>query len=211
MKCVATFALVVLSCVPAMAQFGGMGGMGGGMPAQPKSIEVELLEMEQEADKAALKEALALQARQGMKPAHRGQADVAALPDFIAKKKEAITARDAELRKLSGPRPPAATAAQKQPQVDWQASIEKSENARIEAQLLQTQVTLLEPELAKAIQALAAAEHEASADEKQRAKADEARKGYEKIKTEYLEHSKRLRMEERQSGGMGGGFGGGFR
>ena len=69
MKSMATFALVVLLCVPAKAQYGGMGGMGGRPAAtQAQSIELDLLEMEQEADKAALKEALLIQARQGMKP-----------------------------------------------------------------------------------------------------------------------------------------------
>ena len=53
MKNVATFALVVLACVPARAQYGGMGGMGGAPATQSRSIEVEFLEMEQEADKTA--------------------------------------------------------------------------------------------------------------------------------------------------------------
>ena len=66
MKSMATFALIALLCVPARAQFGGMGG--GGTATQARSIELELLEMEQEADKAALKEAFLLQARQGMQP-----------------------------------------------------------------------------------------------------------------------------------------------
>src|SRR4051812_40714709 len=104
MKSVAAFALVVLSCVPAKAQFGGMEGMGGLPAAQAQSIEVELLEMEQAADKTALKEALLAQAREGMKPVPAADPEktwfverAAALRDFIAKKKEAITARAAEI------------------------------------------------------------------------------------------------------------------
>jgi hypothetical protein len=216
MKSLATFALVVLFCVPARAQFGGMGG-GGGIPAtQAQSIETQLLEMEQEADKMALKDALLLQARQGMEPKSERQDHIVVLRDFIAKKKDAISNRDAELKKLRSSRTVAATAGRKQPQFDLQASIESSEKARIESQLLQAQVNLLEPELSKAIDALAAAEHEANKDEKQRSKADDARKVYEKIKAQYVEHSKKLRLEQQQSGGMGGmigmgGMGGGMR
>ena len=103
MKYVATFALVVLLCGPAKAQYGGMGGMGGRAAAQAQTIELELLEMEQEADKAALKEAFLAQARHGMKPAaglrqEEKQAldeEITALHAFIAGKKEAITARAA--------------------------------------------------------------------------------------------------------------------
>src|SRR4051812_31182358 len=104
MKSMATFALIALLCVPAKAQFGGMGG--GGTATQARSIELELLEMEQEADKAALKEAFLFQARQGLQPIQGTDPekrqlaeDAAALRDFIAKKKEAIIERAAEVRK----------------------------------------------------------------------------------------------------------------
>ncbi|MHC5538809.1 hypothetical protein ACYOEI_11355 [Singulisphaera rosea] len=186
----------------------------GGMPAaQPKSIETELLEMEQEADKTALKEALVLQARQDMKSLSGPEQQVAAeqaktLADFIDRKKKAIIGRNAELRELRNPKVAAAAAAAKPAQFDWRAAIEKSENARIESQLHQAQVSLLEPELASAIEELAGAEHAAGKDEKLSAKADEARKAYEKIKAQYLEHSKQLRLEQQEAGGMGGGMGG---
>ena len=79
MKRLAAFALVILSCAPAKAQFGGMGGMGGGMAVRPmtpaESIDLEIMQMEQEADKAALKEALLAQARLGMKPVPGGKAE----------------------------------------------------------------------------------------------------------------------------------------
>lgn len=211
MRSLATFALVVLSCVPARAQFGGMGG---GPAAQPKSVEVELLEMEQEADKTALKEAFLLQARQDMRLLAGPEQEVSAkeaqiLAKFIEKKTRTISDRDAELRKMRNPKAAtAATAVGKPAQFDWKAAIETSENARIESQLHQAQVSLLEPELATAIQELADAEYAASKDEKLRAKADEARKTYEKIKAQYLEHSKQLRVEQQQAGGMGGGMGG---
>ena len=77
MKRVATFTLLVLLCVPAKAQFGGMGGMGGGVAGRPmtpaESIDLEIVQMEQEADKTALKEALLAQARLGMKPVPGGK------------------------------------------------------------------------------------------------------------------------------------------
>src|SRR4051794_16819595 len=104
MKSLTAFALAILFCVPARAQFGGMGGTGGRPAAPAPSIEVEILEMEQEADKAALKEALLLQAREGIKTnqaderENRRAADAAAaLRHFIAGKKEVITARAAEI------------------------------------------------------------------------------------------------------------------
>ncbi|SIO56771.1 hypothetical protein SAMN05444166_5292 [Singulisphaera sp. GP187] len=71
--------------------------------------------------------------------------------------------------------------------------------------------------MSKAIDALATAEFAASDDETQQAKAEAARKEYEKIKAKYIVFSKRLQLEQRelqsiqQSIGMGGGMGGGFR
>jgi hypothetical protein len=46
MKSPTTFLLVVLARAPAMAQNGGMGGLGAVPAGQAKSLEVELLEME---------------------------------------------------------------------------------------------------------------------------------------------------------------------
>jgi hypothetical protein len=171
--------------------------------------------MEQEADKAALKEALQVQARLGLNFMPEPEEQVVALRKFIAGKKEAITTRDAELRKASTSKTAATNSTDKQPQFDLRANVENAENARIDAQLHEAQIQLLEPELAKAIELLAAAEHEAGRNEKHRLKADEARKVYDKIKAEYVKHSKELRVHQQQSGGMAvggmGGMGGGFR
>lgn len=223
MKSVATFAGVFLACVPAMAQFGGLGGMG--RPAQPQAqnIELELLDMEQDADKTALKEAFLLQARQGMQPAPEDEFRKRALEersvllrDFIARKKDAITARSAELadKRTASRRLPAAARARPPLDADRQAAIEKYEKAKVEAELLQAQVALLEADLKEAVQTLAKAELAASFDESERPKADAARKAYEKIKGMVVEYNKRLRLEQQamQSmqmmgfGGMGGGF-----
>lgn len=227
MKSTATFALVVLVCIPAKAQFGGMGGMAA--RAQAQSIEIELLEMEQEADKTALKEALLLQARQGMQPIRGTEPekkqfaeDAAVLRDFIARKKEAITERASQLTKtrVASRRVPATPAV---PPADQKASrqelVEKIERAQIDIQLLEAEALLLRTPLDEAVQALAKAEVAASRDEAERPKAEAARKEYEKIRANVVEQSKRLQLErlELQSmnqmlgmGGMGG-MGGGFR
>jgi hypothetical protein len=233
MKSMATFALVLLLCVPARAQLGGMGGVGGVPLMQAKSIEVELLEIEQEADKAALKEALLLQAKQGMKPM-RGTdpekrqfaEETAALRDFIAEKKTVITRRADELNKFRVMGPSAAASVnrgekrgngEQQVKVDQQASYEKYAEAQVNAQLLETQVNLLQEPLNSAIQALANAEIAASNDGSKAATVEAARKEFEKIKAKYVGYQKQL-QEERLGmrlmggmGGMGGGMGGGFR
>jgi hypothetical protein len=232
MKSMATFALVVLLCVPAKAQYGGMGGH----PAtQAQSIEIDLLEMEQEADKSALKEALLIQARQGMRPIQgtdpekrQFAEDTVALRDFIAKKKEAITARAAEMRKsrIAGSLPAARNVrvdqqakSDQQAKVDRQATYEKYAEAQIDVQLLEAQLALLQEPLNAAVQALAAAELAASNDESQRAKAEAARKEFEKIKARYVGFNKRLQAEQQELQSMGmmagmpgmGGMGGGMR
>lgn len=230
MKYFAAFALVVLFCIPAKAQMGGMGG-GGGMgerpAALPRNIETEILELEQEADKAALKEALLLQAREDMK-VFRGSddqkkeiaEDAAALRDFIAKKKETLTARAAKLAesRTGGRQTPAARAAQPPRDVDSQDAIEGYEKAKVEVQLLQAQVNLLQPELTKAIDELAAADLAASTDLTRRDIADAARKEYDKLKARVVDLNKQLyreqqvvlpmqmQMQRMGFGGMGGGF-----
>jgi hypothetical protein len=227
MKSLTAFALVVLACVPAKAQLGGMGGMGGRPAAQAQSIEAEILEMQQEADKAALKEALGLQAREGMKPIRGAERqhsdeDAVALRDFIVKKKEAITARAAEIldKRTGGRRGPAAARAAQPPEGDKQDAVERYEKARIEVQLLQAQVNLLQPELTKAVEELADADIAASKDDTKREKAEAARKEYDKIKVKVVELNKRLYQEQQtvvpmqgqmQMMGMGGMAGGGFR
>ena len=234
MKHVATFALLVLLCAPAKAQFGGMGGgMGGGIAVRPmtpaESIDLEIMQMEQEADKAALKEALLAQARLGMKPIPGGKAEkeqfaeeTAVLRDFIAKKKEAMTARAAEMtdKRTAGRRAPAAARASQTPESDnKQDAVERYEKAKIEVQLLQAQVNLLQEPLGDAVTALATADIAASNDETQRDKAEAARKTYDKIKEKVVELNKRLYQEQQvmlpmmqqvqqmqQMGMMGGGF-----
>ena len=67
-----------------------------------------------------------------------------------------------------------------------------------------------------AVQALAAAELAASNDESQRAKAEAARKEFEKIKAKYVGCSKQLQAERQGTQPMGmmggmGGMGGGMR
>jgi hypothetical protein len=232
MKRFAAFALVILSCAPAKAQYGGMGGMGGGMAVRPmtpaESIDLEIMQMEQEADKAALKEALLAQARLGMRPVPEGKAEkefaeeTVALRDFIAKKKEVMTARAAEMadKRTAGRRAPAAARASQTPEGDnKQDAVERYEKAKIEVQLLQAQVNLLQEPLGDAVTALATADIAASMDETQREKAEAARKAYDKIKEKVVELNKRLFQEQQvmlpmqqqmqqmqQMGMMGGGF-----
>lgn len=207
MKTLAAFTLVVLSCVPAMAQFGGTEGMGAARQPQKVSLDVEFLEMEQDADKAALKEALLLQARQGMKPARvtqpekeRFEEEAAALRSFIEKTKEAIIARSAELAKT---RVAKAAPAGQPPKFDRKAAIEESEKAQVEARLLRAKLGHLEEPLAKAIKELAEAEFAAGNDEARCGKAATARREYDKIKARHVELSTELRLEEQQAGGMG--------
>jgi hypothetical protein len=222
MKHFAAFALMVLSCVPAKAQMGGMGGR----PAQAQNIEAEILEMEQEADKAALKEALLLQAREGMKITRGAEAEKkqiheesAVLHDFIARKKEAVTARAAKIleQRMAGRRPPAARAAQPSQDDDKEDAVEGFEKARIEAQLLQVEVNLQESELAKAIDALATEDLAAGNDPARLEKAKAARKEYDTIRAKLVELKKRqyreqqivlrmqMQMQNMRMGGMGGG------
>ncbi|OJW13713.1 MAG: hypothetical protein BGO49_29760 [Planctomycetales bacterium 71-10] len=225
MKYFAAFALAFLACVPARAQLGGMGGR----PAtQPQNIEAEILEMEQEADKAALKEALLLQAREGMKGTQgtdvekkQEAEDSAALRDFIARKKGAITARAAKLveNRTAGRQAPAARAVRPPQGADDQDLIEGYEKAKVEIQLLQAQANLLQPDLAKAVDDLASADLAAGTDQTHREKAEAARKEYDRLKTKVVDINKRLYQERRimapmqmqmQAMGMGG-MGGGFR
>jgi hypothetical protein len=221
MKSAATFVVVVLACVPAMGQLGGAPGPPQQAPGQ--SIDLELLELEQDADKALLREALLLQGRQGMKPITQGadgekrqfSEEAAALRDFIDRKKHALTARAAELaeKRTVARRVPAGTRASQPPDGDRQTVIEKYEQARVEAQLLEAQIALLQTPMEKAIQALAKAELDASNDEARRPVAEAARREYDKIKAKVVEHNKRLQLEQQamqpmQMRGMGGG---GFR
>jgi hypothetical protein len=224
MKSVATIAVVVLLCVPAKAQFGG----GQGRPQQPQAqnIELELLELEQDVDKTLLREALLLQGRTDMKAAPDTAPDnkefernAKALHEFIGKKKDAIVARTAEVRKTraQGMRPIARDVrGDQQAKVDRQTSYEKFAEAQIDVQLLEAQLALLQEPLNAAVQALATAELAASNDGSQRAKAEAARKEFEKIKAKYVGYNKRLQAEQQGLQSMGmmsgmGGMGGGMR
>jgi hypothetical protein len=221
------FALVVLSCIPAAAQ---------PPPPQRQSAQLELLELEQDADKAILREALLLQGRMEMKPApdterekQRFAEESVTLRDFIARKRASIKARVDELARADelankrtaprrGPQRPIGALADPAAKADREAALEKYEKANIEVQLLQAQVDLLQQPLGEAVQALAKAEVDASNDESLRPKADEARKAYEKLKARVVEHSKRLRLEQQEMlpmqqmlGGMRGmGYAGGM-
>lgn len=229
MKSPTTSALILILCVPATAQQVTPGQQP--LPQRP-SIEYELQELEQDADKALLREALLLQGRLEMKsaPDHdadskRDQKEADALRGFITKKKEAIVARAAELRasRAAGLRSPSANRGRPaELPTNTPDLIEKIEKTQVDTQLLQTQVNLLQQPLSEAIDTLAVAEFAASDDETQRPKAEAARKAFEKVKAKHVELSKRLQVGQyemqsmRQTAGIGmmggmGGMGGGFR
>jgi hypothetical protein len=145
----------------------------------------------------------------------------AALHGFIARKKQAVTARAAGIleQRMAGRRPTAARAAQPSQGDDSEDDVEGFEEARIEAQLIQAQVNLLEPALAKAIEALATEDQATGNDPARLEKARAARKEYDTIKAKLVELKKRLYREQQivqhmqmqlQNMGMGG-MGGGFR
>lgn len=217
MKRLTAFALVAFFCVPATAQ----------QPTSPgQSIEHELLEMEQDVDKTILREALMLQGRRSMKTTPDAlpekklfDEETAALRGFIASKKDAIIARAAELTKSRAASRRVTTAttvssANQPANLDRQAAYEKYADAEVEVQLLQAQLNLLQPSLDQAVQTLATAELTASNDDTQRGKAEAARKEYERVKAKYVEHNKRLHVEQQKvqsmqvfgMGGMGGGM-----
>lgn len=233
LKYLATFALVLFACGPASAQMGGMGGgmggMGGGMGGmQNKPIDQELLEIEQEVDKASLKEALTMQRKDAMhqflgggRSPRREENEKKELAAYIAELKKTITDRDAELKKIRAEALKAgvnrAQAAASAPKVDREEQIEKLEKAQVEVQLLQAQIGLLQDPLNDSINAVAAAEQAAADDEAKRPQAEEARKKLDKIKSRFIDLGKRLKVNQEevgslQSTGVGmGGMGGGFR
>jgi hypothetical protein len=221
MKILAAFTLLLgLGLAPARAQ----------QPAPPPDdkAQLELLELEQEVDKTLLREAMLLLGRKGLKPAserpttdearQRDDRDSHTLEVYIQERKQKMAERSAaskviraeanRVRTAVVPRPPA--------EADRQGFIEKFANAQVEVQLLQAQVEMSQPLLSEAIHALAAAEFAASSDPTQQAKADSARKVYEKAKAKQVELSKRLRIEQGTMGSMQqmmgmNGMGGGFR
>jgi hypothetical protein len=209
----AAIALLILACVPADAQV-----TAEDQPQARPPIEFELLEMQQTADKAALKEAMLLEARQGM-CADKNLSEKASedLAKFIAKKREAIIARAAELAKgrVANRRGMGADLTSNQP-ADRQAAIEKAVTFQVEAQLLQAQIQLLHQPLNEAAQTLATAEVAAEKDESKKPELEAARKNYEKIKAKVVEYTKKQRMAQQEMGmpgfgGSMGGGGGGFR
>jgi hypothetical protein len=210
----AAFALVALFCVPASAQ-----------QSPPRYVERELLAIEQEVDKALLKEALLQLGHARMKGAPEGKAEAQKyekeardLEEYIASKKEAIVARASEMMKAQTdgrPMPPVTQESLAKQAAKRQDTIEKLETGKVDVQVLTAQVNKLRPQLSQAVEELAAADLAASKDETRRAKAEEARKEYEKLKARFVEISKRQQMvqEEIQSlqqslntGGFGGGF-----
>ncbi len=138
-------------------------------------------------------------------------------------RKQAITERAEELTKMRAEamRPVRPKALANQPNAP--ASSERSEDvdkARVDVQVLETQVQFSQQALSNAISSLARAELAAEDDESQRDKVESARKKFEKLKTIHVEHNKRLREATAKlhaldpqttfggMGGMGGGMGG---
>jgi hypothetical protein len=197
-----------------------------GRPQQAQSIELELMELEQDVDKTLLREALLLQGRTDMKAApdtapedKEFERHAKALRDFIDKKKGAIIERATRLTKTRGASrraqasPAASPAEQKGNREELAERIQKSQ---IDIQLLEAQVILLREPLNEAIRALAKAEVAASKDEAERPKAEAARKEFEKIKARVVEQNKRLQLEQQELQSMNqvmqmGGYGGGMR
>lgn len=225
---VAAAALCVLVSVPARAQFGGAQQQ----PAarREENVSLKLLEIAQAVDEALLREAMLNLGRYDMAPKpteesaqKQREAEKEALAQFIAQRTQAITERAEELTKkrAEAMRPVRPKALTNQP--DAPASPERSEDvdkARVDFQVLETQVQYSQQALSNAISTLAQAELAAEDDESQRDKVEAARKKFEKLKTIYVEHCKRLREAtaklhtlDPQSafggmGGMGGGMGG---
>lgn len=207
MKTVATFAVAVLACVPALAQFGGGGGGPRAAQRMPApNIEIELLEMEQEADKEALKEALLGHAGLGMKPVGSSERDeklriqqITVLREFIATKKETITKRAAEIaEKRQVLRPRQNTPRANPPQErERQAAVESYEKSRLEAALIQAKINLLSTPMHEATQALAKAEIAADTNESKRPEAVAARKEFERLKAKNVELNQQMQLEQR--------------
>ena len=142
------------------------------------------------------------------------------LRDFIATKKKEVTKLADELNRARVVGPSAAAGVnrgekrgngEQQAEVDQRAFYEEYAEALVNAQLLETQVNLLQEPLNSAIQALANAEIAASNDGSKAASVEAARKEFEKIKAKYVGYKKQLqeeRLDMRLMGGMGGGMGG---
>src|SRR5262249_50093504 len=138
--------------------------------AQPPA-EIELLELEQDVDKTLLREAMLNLGRLTLSQAtaqevpaelrKRHAAEVEALKEFIAEKKDAFSRRSDELKgKRAGlakaatrPRAAAAGRAEAAPDdKERQGLTEKLEEAQVEVQLLQMQINLYQQPLSEAIE-----------------------------------------------------------
>jgi hypothetical protein len=204
-------------------------------PAQDDRVELKLAELEQDVDLTLIREAMLLRGRKGLVPLskrptsdedrRREEEDTLDLEKYIQGKKQDIIERSARLESKKIPAK-TTTRGSKPAEADRQGLIEKIQNAQVEVQLLQMQVNLYQKPLDEAINALAEADFAASTDPSQQAKAEAARKRFDKAKAKYVDLSKRLQLEQSKMGemqmrigmggmgGMGGGMGGmggGFR
>ena len=195
------------------------------------SAEIDLLKLENDADKELFREALIMAGRRdGMRRAapnrpnteearKRFEQESVELQEFLAKKKDAIVRRSVELKKktaemsaatrqASRPRQPAKPVEDQ----DRPGLIRKMEEAKVEVELLQSQSQLYQQSLNEAVNALAAAEFVADKDETQRDTADAARKQFDKAREKHLDFRTRLQLAEEKAGTLqqrlGIGFGG---
>ena len=208
------------------------------VPSQENQVQLELLELEQDADKALMKEAILLLGRKGLKLSSerptdkeamkREVDDVDSLKAFIEEKKASIIKRSTEMKALRE-EPLRLRRAQAASQVvqrnaqmtkpDRQEQIERMEASQAENQLLQRQVQIYGQKLTEAIETFVNAELAAGNDETQKEKAEVAKKQYEKAKAKFVEISKQAQLEQNKFNelqqqvnmggmGMGGGMGG---
>lgn len=240
----ATALLLVFGGVLAHAQFGGAGGSGGTPPKpatrREENVQLKLLEIAQEVDETLLREAMLTLGRLSMAPKldqpdaesarqRKGlDAEKEALTQFIEQRTHAITERAAELAKKRAEAmvPPQSSPRVSRPDPDEKPGrSEDIEKARVEVQLLQTQVEYSQQALTEAIATLAQAELAAGGDPFQGQQVN-ARDKFEKAKSAHVEYRKRLNDELKKlraldpqsgyggmgGGGMGGGMmGGGMR
>jgi hypothetical protein len=227
MKTTTAFAaLLVLAVAPAGAQ----------QPTREpekrasEPAEIELLELEQVADKTLLREAMLLVGQRSLKQARdqpvsdadrqRDHEYLVTLKRFIEEKKQAYTERAAVLKnkRAESARPvttqrsqavrPVVTPADDKAR---QGLVEKLEEVQLEVNLLQMRVQLYQQPLNEAVQALANAEFAADNDPSQREKAEAARKRFEEAKSKFLDVSTKLRLEQHRMAELqrtvgGGGF-----
>jgi hypothetical protein len=199
-----------------------------GQPAtlSVETVQIEILEIEQDVDKTLLKEALLTLGRKDMMTSSviLSLKDTEALKDQAEKLKASIIKRSSEIKTLKeatirarreqATSQPAQRAVQPTKQ-DRQEQIEKMESAQAESQLLQRQVQLSQQALTEAIEILANAEFVAANGEKEKEALEVARKQFDKAKSKHVEFSRKFQVEQEKMnallqqlglGGMGGGF-----